>query len=96
MDIENKKPTMNKKIFTMRLSIDATSLYILCCSLIDSDSVISTKNILELWNSTPAALKQSLEDLKQKNILREILSDGEDKKIYKLENQKKWLKSSKS
>jgi len=93
MDSQIKKPAMNQMIFDMGLSVETISVYLLCCGLADSDSVISTKNLLGVWNSTPAALFDGLKDLEKKNILLRIISDSDDNSVYKLTAVEKWKTS---
>ncbi|QTA85998.1 hypothetical protein [Desulfonema magnum] len=82
--------SINQNIFKIGLSVETISVYLLCCGLSDSGTSISTKNLLEIWNSTNEALMKSLEDLEQKNILFMTLSDQEGKNIYQLTDSKEW------
>jgi hypothetical protein len=43
-----------------------------------------------MWNGTEALLIESLKDLEERNILRKIISDGEEKNIYQLSDVKDW------
>jgi DNA-binding PadR family transcriptional regulator len=43
-----------------------------------------------MWNGTEALLIESLKDLEERNILRKIISDGEEKNIYQLTDIKDW------
>ena len=90
MNPENKKPAMSQKIFDMGLSVEAVSIYLLCCSLADSDTVISTKNLFGVWNSTKEALLQGLANLEEKHILIKIISDCEENDVYKMADVKDW------
>ena len=90
MNPENKKPAMSQKIFDMGLSVETVSVYLLCCGLADSETVISTKNLLGVWNSTEEVLIEGLANLEEKHILIKIISDHEDKNIYKMADVKDW------
>ncbi len=90
MDPQHKPPAMSRKIFNMSLSVETVSVYLLCCGLADSDKVISTKNLLEIWNSTREALFEGLSNLEKKNIILRIISDQERNNIYKLTDDKSW------
>ncbi len=80
---------MNQKIIEMGLSVETVSLYLLCCSLVDTDAVISTGNLLGIWNSTKDALIEALKHLEKRNILRKIITDRGVNNIYKLIEVKK-------
>lgn len=81
---------MNQKIIEMGLSMETVSLYLLCCSLVDTDAVISTGNLLGMWNSTEDALIEAIKNLEKRNILRKIITDRGKNKVYKLIEVKKW------
>jgi hypothetical protein len=83
-------PVMNQKIFDLGLSVETVSAYLLCCSLFDSDTVISTKNLLGIWNSTETALNQGLDELLERNILRRIISESEGNAVYSLNEATEW------
>ena len=86
---------MNQQIFKMGLSTEAISAYLLCCSLADDGKTISTKNLFEIWNSTSAALIESLTDLEKRNILKRRVSDLEENTVYQLTDVHAWdVKSS--
>ena len=90
MNSQNKKPVMDQKIFTIGLSIEAISIYLLCCSLADSDTTVSSKNLLEIWSGTKEALIEGLKDLEKRNILLKVISDRKESNIYKLTDANKW------
>ena len=90
MNSKNQTPAMNQKIFDLGLSVETVSVYLLCCSFEDADTVISTKNLSGIWNSTKASLLEGLENLEKRNILRRIISDGAGNNVYKLSNVKNW------
>jgi hypothetical protein len=90
MDSQNQTPAMNQKIFNLDLSVETVSVYLICCNLSDNNTVISTKNLSSMWNGTEALLIEGLKDLEERNILRKIISDGEEKNIYQLSDVKDW------
>ncbi len=90
MNSQNKKTVMDQKIFKVGLSLEAVSVYMLCCSLADSDTTISTKNLLEIWTSTTEALTEGLKDLEKRNIVLRVISDRKENNIYKLTDANKW------
>jgi predicted transcriptional regulator len=81
---------MNQKIFNLGLSVDTVSVYLICCSIADTDTTISTNKLSEMWNSTRASLLEGLKDLETRNILRRIISDGAGNIVYKLSDVKNW------
>jgi hypothetical protein len=81
---------MNQKIFKMGLSVETVSVYLMCCSLADTDTTISTKKLFEIWNSTRASLFEGLKDLETRNILRRIISDRAGNNVYQLSDVKNW------
>jgi len=83
-------PAMNQDIFRLGLSVETISVYLLCCSFSDNGAVISTKNLLGVWNGTREALSEGIKELEKKNILLKIISGGEDKNVYKLTEHKSW------
>ena len=90
MNSQNQTQAMNQKIFDQGLSIETVSVYLLCCSLEDAGTVISTKNLSGIWNNTKASLLEGLEDLEKRNILRRIISDRAGNNVYKLSDIKNW------
>jgi len=90
MDSQSQTPVMNQKIFNLDLSVETVSVYLICCNLSDNNTVISTKNLSSMWNGTETLLIEGLKDLEERNILRKIISDGEEKNIYQLSDIKDW------
>jgi len=90
MNSQNQTPAMNQKIFKLGLSVETVSVYLMCCSLADTETTISTKKLSEMWNGTRASLLEGLEDLETRNILRRIISDRAGNNVYKLSNVKNW------
>jgi hypothetical protein len=90
MDSQNQTPAMNQEIFNLGLSVETVSVYLICCNLSDNNTVISTKNLSSMWNGTEMLLIKGLKDLEERNILRKIISDREEKNIYQLSDVKDW------
>jgi glyceraldehyde-3-phosphate dehydrogenase/erythrose-4-phosphate dehydrogenase len=93
MDSQKQTPAMNQKIFTLGLSVETISVYLVCCNLEDNDTTISTKNISSMWNGEAASMLQGLKDLEERNILRKIISDNEENVVYQLSHVEKWKSS---
>lgn len=90
MDPHNHKTTMSQKIFKMNLGVEAVSVYLLCCGIIDNGETITTKNLLKIWNGTMDVLQKSLSELEKSDIIRRIISDREGNEGFKLTNDKNW------
>jgi len=46
-----------------------------------------------MWNGTEALLIEGMKDLEERNILRKIISDGDEQNIYQLSDIKDWKSS---
>ena len=90
MDSQNQTSAMNQEIFNLDLSVETVSVYLICCNLSDNNTAISTKNLSSMWNGIEALLIEGLKDLEERNILRKIISDGEEKNIYQMSDVKDW------
>lgn len=90
MSPESDNARMDQAIFNMNLSVETISVYLLCCSLADSGTPITTRNLMEIWNSTEEVLIACLVDLEKKNILRRILSNGATHSAYRMEASDHW------
>ena len=93
MDEQTHGSVMNQKIFDLKLSVVAVSLYLLCCSLVDRGITISNTHIHEIWNGSEDDLRQALTDLEQCNIMSRILSDQDQRHIYHLVPAHEWRPS---
>jgi len=83
------RTAMDQRIFKQGLSTEAVSLYLLICSLEDAGERISIRNITGRWNSTDAALMESLAALEEKNILA-VVAAGRDNTAYRLIDATDW------
>lgn len=90
MDHNHTPPTMSQKIFKLGLQVETVSAYLLCCGINDTGQSLTTKHLLDVWNSSKEALEKALLDLEEKNIIRKIISDREETNIYKLNEEKTW------
>ena len=66
---------MDRKIFSMNLSVEATSAYILICTLAESGAVITIESAGSFWNDSPEALTRALEELNHRRVIYEELDD---------------------
>ena len=83
-------PSMNQLIFRIGLSVETISLYLLCCGLADAGRAITTQSLEEIWNDTPESLAEGLRLLERKNILRRILTNGQDRSAFQLTGIEHW------
>jgi replication initiation and membrane attachment protein DnaB len=80
---------MDQRIFKMGLDTEAVSLYLLCCSLVDESLHISSKHIGERWTGNAEQLSTSMHTLIQRNILRQVMTDGKTT-VYTLLDPDGW------
>jgi hypothetical protein len=73
---------MDRKIFSLNLSVEATSAYILICNLAESGTPITIESAGTFWNDTPEALVSALEELKRHWIIVEALDANEMRQYY--------------
>ena len=90
MDRSDARPAMNQAIFSAGLPVETVSLYLLCCGLAEAGARISKADLLEIWNSSEAALTRGLDELESLNILRKILTDRESRSIYRMTEHSDW------
>ena len=82
--------TMDQKIFNIGLSVESISVYLLCCSLVDVDLPVSTRNLMDRWNGTEKELLDGLDELGKRKIIDRIISNGESQSVYKLRDSSDW------
>ena len=90
MNSEDTPSAMNQAIFKIGLSTEAISTYLLCCSLADDGTTISTKNLLKIWNGSKETLTKSLQALEDRQILKRVVSDMENKTVFQLADVHGW------
>jgi hypothetical protein len=69
---------MDRNIFNLRVSLDATSVYILICSLLDQGHSPTLQLIRSLWNGTEDALRKALLELMERQVLSPARDFPED------------------
>ena len=75
---EHVHHAMDRSIFNMQLSVEATSAYILVTSLIGENQSPTLDLIREKWTVSPEKLDNALAELVQHNIIREkSTADGQ-------------------
>ncbi len=62
-------PDMDRRIFEMGLSVEATSLYLLMESLSDSGVSLNRASVLPYWNATEQELDEAFDELLRRNVV---------------------------
>jgi hypothetical protein len=83
---------MSQKIFAMGFSVETVSVYLLCCSLADNQTPISTQSLGEIFTGSREVLGVSLSALCEAQVLTKIISDQEAKAIYRMNDPEQWLR----
>jgi len=81
---------MEREIFNLQLSVEATSAYILMCSLQEKGKILTDETISPYWQGTDEQLKTALIELKERNIIQENTSS--EKPRYVIKKQCDWSK----
>ncbi len=69
---------MDQAIFSMKVSVEATSLYLLICSLLDDDVSPTLGNLESRWTGDGETLQRALHELARRRIVhRERISENE-------------------
>jgi hypothetical protein len=69
---------MDRAIFDLKVSIEATSAYILICSLMDEGHPPALVTIRSLWNGNEGSLQAAINELMARQVLqpcRELTPD---------------------
>ncbi|HEC31775.1 MAG TPA: hypothetical protein ENI41_04710 [Deltaproteobacteria bacterium] len=81
---------MEREIFNLQLSVEATSAYILMCSLQEKGKILTDETISPYWQGTDEQLKTAIVELKERNIIQENTSS--EKPRYVIKKQCDWSK----
>lgn len=81
---------MNQKIFTLGLSVEATSLYLLMADLVTRVVDLEDSALTPLWMDSDEQYKGALEELKAHHVLVEI----ENKYYFRAPGE--WIAASQS
>ena len=93
MDNQHQPPAMSQQIFSLNLSTETISVYLMCCGLTDAGATLSTPNMLEIWNGSEASLHEGLKVLEEMTVIKKIISDQDRRDIYNLTNTADWEKA---
>ncbi len=81
---------MEREIFNVKLSVEATSAYILLCSLQEKGKILTDETIAPYWQGTSEQLSNAMAELKSRNIIEEDNRSGELR--YLIKKQCDWAK----
>lgn len=90
MESDHKTPSRDQRIFDLKLSKETISLYLLCCGIKDAGVTLTTKNILERWNSSEEVFQKAMKELEDRNIISRILSDGDKNDVLQIKDVHGW------
>jgi len=83
---------MDRTIFEMNLGVEATSLYILTCALVDQGESATLERIRALWNGSDEGLLNAAEELIQHGIINGTLP-VEEGKPFRINRRKEWRRN---
>ena len=83
---------MDRKIFKLNLSMEATSAYILICNLAESGTPVTIESAGTFWNDKPEALVSALKELDRHNIIFEA-QDANQMRQYYVNPPDRWKKT---
>jgi hypothetical protein len=67
---------MDQKIFTMGLSVEATSLYLLMVSLSDAGTPLTPETCSQFWNSSPGDMENAFAELDKRDIIGKSIDEN--------------------
>ena len=73
---------MDRKIFKLNLSVEATSAYILICNLAESGAPTTIESVGTFWNDKPEALVSALKELDRHGIIFEAQDANQMRQYY--------------
>ncbi len=74
--------TMDRAIFNLNVSVEATSLYILLCALNDEGTPVTLKAAKGRWNSEENALHGAARELMGQGVLQSSELPDEETLLY--------------
>ena len=76
---------MSRRIFRLDLSVEAVSLYLLCCALADNGQPVPSERVAGAWNGTPADLRRAAAELQSLAIVETADTGG-----YRVNAESRW------
>jgi hypothetical protein len=68
----NTTMNMDRAIFALKASVEATSLYILLCALLDQGAPPTLEHARAKWNGTDTNLATAAQELMQRGVLETL------------------------
>ena len=84
----DSEPIMNRRIFQLDLSVEAVSLYLLCCALAETGQPVAADRVAGAWNGTPSDLRRAASELQSRAIVEPAPSGG-----YRVNPESRWRQS---
>ncbi|SPF39866.1 conserved hypothetical protein [Syntrophobacter sp. SbD1] len=73
---------MDRAIFDLKASVEATSLYILLCALMDAGLAPTLENALQRWTGTEQALNTAARELIERCVLSGVSPISKDTHLH--------------
>ncbi len=80
---------MDRAIFELKIGVEATSAYILICSLMDEGHSPTLKLMRSLWNGNEASLQAAVIELMERRVLQPEKELAEDSSVV-VNSADKW------
>ncbi|NLI81369.1 MAG: hypothetical protein GX443_06725 [Deltaproteobacteria bacterium] len=82
---------MDRAIFDLRASVEATSLYILICALLDQgEERVTLNRAFQQWNGTREELMQAADELSRRGVVSFPRGSWGDDDPVRLESRESW------
>lgn len=73
---------MDRAIFDLTISVEATSLYILLCALLDAGEEPNLENAAAKWTGSPEALVEAARELIERCIIAGVVPTPQDMHLH--------------
>ena len=90
MTMDNDRPVMSQKIFTLNLAVETVSLYLLCCALANAGAPITVTALEEKWNGSREGLLAELKALERRRIIEKTTAPIDQAEGYRILDEKRW------
>ena len=90
MESPHRPPTREQQIFSLGLDVEAVSLYLLCCGLVDAGQPLNQETLLPAWNLDRPALVANLEVLVGRGILTADGKVADSATRFNLQSSARW------
>ena len=73
---------MDRAIFDLKISVEATSLYILLCALMDAGEDPTLENASSKWTGTQESLEQAARELIERGVIAGLVPTPKDMHLH--------------